>query len=116
MRGGAWIFGGLSERGVVWNGAKLVCLVGVRGKFQKDLYGMTLDRLPGHVYRGRRLERLGSQTLGLLALQGYQEMEILVCQPFLETETYFCQIQTASSLEAAVCFWNMATNILLGLL
>lgn len=38
-------------------------------------------------------------------------MEILVCWPFFGTETYFYLIQTASSLEAAVWFWNMVTNL-----
>lgn len=69
-----------------------------------------------HGYRRKRLKRLASQILCLVASPRYPEVGILVCWPSLGTEAYFCQIESANSLEAAVWFWNTATDTLLGLL
>lgn len=82
----------------------------MRDKFQVDLYGKTLTNFLKEVICTGE----GGWTGWVhrhLALYGYQEMEILVCWPFFGTETYFYLIQTASSLEAALWFWNMVTNV-----
>lgn len=59
---------------------------------------------------GERLKNVDLTDTWLSSFAYYQEVGILVCWPFLGTETYFCQTESATSLEAAVWSWNTANQ------